>query len=39
MKYFDELCPQCDPPTVPAMTIIGLTGKAGSGKDSVGGYN
>jgi len=36
MKYFDELCPQCDPPTVSAMTIIGLTGKAGSGKDSVG---
>jgi|JI9StandDraft_1071089.scaffolds.fasta_scaffold135727_1 hypothetical protein len=36
MKYPDELCPQCDPPTVSAMKIIGLTGKAGSGKDSVG---
>lgn len=36
MKYFDELCPQCGPPTVSAMKIIGLTGKAGSGKDSVG---
>lgn len=36
MKYMDELCPQCDGRSMPAMKIIGLTGKAGSGKDSVG---
>lgn len=36
MRYMDELCPGCDAPTVSAMKIIGLTGKAGSGKDSVG---
>lgn len=36
MKYPDELCPGCAAPTVSAMKIIGLTGKAGSGKDSVG---
>lgn len=35
MRYMDELCPGCDAPTVSDMKIIGLTGKAGSGKDSV----
>lgn len=36
MKYPDELCPGCAAPTVSRMKIIGLTGKAGSGKDTVG---
>lgn len=35
MRYPDELCPTSGPTTLPPVRIIGLTGKAGSGKDSV----